>query len=139
MKTLGLILGLLLTATPAAAQEKTMNIRFIANGQSINATLANSPAAQDFYRMLPLELELSDYAGAEKISYLPRKLDVRQAPAAVAAKSGNINYYAPWGNLALFYKAHEKSRGLVHLGRFDGDFSALLGKHKTTVRIEKRP
>ncbi|PJG82550.1 hypothetical protein CVP04_09125 [Caviibacterium pharyngocola] len=114
-----------------------MKINVIANGKTLSATISNGTSAQDFYKMLPLELELSDYAGEEKISYLPRKLDVSQEPSGVSASIGDINYYAPWGNLAIFYKPHEKSRGLVHLGKFDGDFSAILSGEKIKVRLEK--
>lgn len=114
-----------------------MKIHVIANGETLTATLASGEAAKDFYQMLPLELELSDYAGEEKISYLPRKLDTSRAPDGVAAAVGDINYYAPWGNVAIFYRPHARSRGLVHLGRFDGDFSAILGRENTKVRFEK--
>ncbi|PJG82549.1 hypothetical protein CVP04_09110 [Caviibacterium pharyngocola] len=114
-----------------------MKINVIANGKTLSATLANSHASQDFYQMLPLELELSDYAGEEKISYLPRKLDVSQEPSGVSARIGDINYFAPWGNVAIFYKPHQKARGLVHLGKFDGDFSAILTGEKIKVRLEK--
>ncbi|TCP90082.1 cyclophilin-like protein [Cricetibacter osteomyelitidis] len=114
-----------------------MKITFTANNTVLTATLADNRAAQDFYQMLPLELELSDYAGAEKIAYLPQKLNVSQAPSGVAANIGDINYYAPWGNLAIFYHPHGKAQGLVHLGKFDGDFSAILTNEKTAVRIER--
>ncbi|TNH06808.1 hypothetical protein FHQ27_04870 [Testudinibacter sp. TR-2022] len=114
-----------------------MKINLIANGKTLTATLSNGTAAKDFYQMLPLELELSDYAGEEKISYLPRKLNTSREPDGVAAAVGDINYYAPWGNVAIFYKPHGKARGLVHLGKFDGDFSAILGNGKTKVRLEK--
>jgi hypothetical protein len=40
---------------------------------------------------------------------------------------GDITYYAPWGNLAIFYEGGEYSRGLVRLGRIDSDIEALAG------------
>lgn len=31
--------------------------------------------------------------------------------------AGDVAYYAPWGNLALFHKGFRHSAGLVRLGR----------------------
>ncbi|GAB7216701.1 cyclophilin-like fold protein [Dickeya oryzae] len=52
--------------------------------------------------MLPLTLKLEDYAGTEKIAYLPRKLTTQGAPAGIDPDVGYLTYYAPWGNLAIF-------------------------------------
>lgn len=89
------ILLSLLLSTMAFVEESGMKIHVIAIGETLAATLANGEAAKDFYEMLPLELELSDYAGEEKISYLPRKLNTSREPEAVATAVGDINYYAP--------------------------------------------
>lgn len=32
---------------------------------------------------------------------------------------GDITYYSPWGNLALFYRDFGHASGLVRLGRLD--------------------
>jgi hypothetical protein len=47
---------------------------------------------------------LKNYASTEKISYLARKLSTEGAPAGCDPDVGDITYYAPWGNLAIFYK-----------------------------------
>ncbi|MCA0964961.1 cyclophilin-like fold protein [Salipiger bermudensis] len=92
----------------------------------LSATLDDTPAGRDFAALLPLELTLSDYHGIEKVADLPRKLDTTDAPARYAAKAGDITLYAPWGNLAIFYKPFQAAVGLVRLGAFDGDFESLL-------------
>jgi hypothetical protein len=38
---------------------------------------------------------------------------------------GDIAYYAPWGNLAIFHKDFGYSDGLIILGKIDGDVDAL--------------
>jgi hypothetical protein len=38
---------------------------------------------------------------------------------------GDIAYYAPWGNLAIFYKDFGYSRGLVKLGRLDSSIETV--------------
>jgi hypothetical protein len=45
-------------------------------------------------------------------------------------------YYAPWGNLALFYASYRWSSGLIRLGRIDGSFDPLLVRGKFPLRIE---
>ena len=70
------------------------------------------------------------------MAQLPKKLDTTGAPAAYAARAGDLTYYAPWGNLAIFYKPFQASRGLVRLGAFDGPIRALLQAGVVSVRIE---
>ena len=106
-------------------------------GTVLRATLDDTPAGRDFARMLPLDLTLSDYHGIEKVADLPRKLDATGAPAAYKPSAGDITVYTPWGNLAIFYKPFQSSRGLVRLGAFDGSIDALLKDGSFPVRIEK--
>ncbi|HCI3894513.1 TPA: hypothetical protein NO315_005733, partial [Pseudomonas aeruginosa] len=58
-----------------------MNIRMTIDGQVLSATLVDSAAARDFLGLLPLTLDLEDYAATEKIAQLPRKLSTAGAPA----------------------------------------------------------
>ena len=93
-----------------------MKIRMDVDGTRITATLDDNATSKDFASLLPLTLTLDDYNGTEKISDLPKKLSTRGAPEGVDPAAGDIAYYAPWGNLAIFYKDFEYSRGLVKLG-----------------------
>ncbi|WP_338035895.1 cyclophilin-like fold protein [Halochromatium roseum] len=111
-------------------------IQLIVGGETLSATLDDTPAGRDFAALLPLELSLTDYHATEKIADLPRTLDTRGAPAKYAPSAGDITYYAPWGNLAIFYKPFQSSRGLVRLGAFDGPIDALLRDGAIAVRIE---
>ncbi|WKB54414.1 cyclophilin-like fold protein [Eleftheria terrae] len=43
---------------------------------------------------------------------------------------------APWGNLAIFYRDFDYSRGLVKLGRTEGDARPLAVRGPVKVRIE---
>ncbi|MEU6656810.1 cyclophilin-like fold protein [Streptomyces sp. NPDC046900] len=95
-----------------------MKIRLTTDTSSFDATLNGSAAARDFAALLPLTLTLSDYAETEKVSDLPQKLSTAGAPAGTAAEAGDLTYYAPWGNLAIFYKGFRHADGLVKLGTF---------------------
>ncbi len=75
--------------------------------------------------LLPLTLMLSDFHGTEKIADLPSRLDTSDSPASAAAEAGDIAYYAPWGNLAIFIRDFEPSPGLVILGRMEGSLELL--------------
>ena len=111
-------------------------IHVIVGHATLSATLDDTPAGRDFATLLPLELVLSDYHATEKVADLPRKLDTTDAPARYTPKAGDITYYAPWGNLAIFQKQLETSRGLILLGAFDGPIDALLKDGAIPVRIE---
>lgn len=110
----------------------------ITNGQHRwRATIADTPAGRDFLGQLPLNLSLEDYGGNEKIADLPQKLSRKGAPEAVTPRSGDIAYYAPWGNLAIFYADGHHSPGLIVLGRLEGDTSAFSGRRAMAVTIRR--
>lgn len=141
-KILAILCALLIAGAAISAthpRRNPMNIVFTTqSGATYTAQLANGSAAQDFYAMLPLVVDFEDYAGAESIGRLPRKLDTR-GEADSAGRVGDINYYAPWGNLALFYQARGKAPGLVHLGTMHGGAQAVKALQGKGVKIEKAP
>jgi hypothetical protein len=58
----------------------------------------------------------------------------RREPSGTTAAAGDIAYYAPWGNLALFYRDFTFSEGLVRLGRLEpGAAEVLAGLEDTTT------
>lgn len=112
-----------------------MDIRITAGDQRLHGTLLDNPTSRDFAALLPLTLTLSDFAGTEKIADLPRRLDTTGAPSSHRGKPGDITYYAPWGNLALFYGTGSNAKGLVHLGTLDPDAVTSLAKLDGPVTI----
>ncbi|WP_370269243.1 cyclophilin-like fold protein [Streptomyces sp. V4I8] len=86
---------------------------------------------------MPLTLNLSDFHETEKIADLPRRLSTSGAPDAAETKPGDLAYYAPWGNLALFYRGSGSSdAGLIILGHVNGDTERLATATATEVTIE---
>jgi len=106
-------------------QAGTMKIRIDVEGRSLSATLDDTEAARDFASLLPLTVKLEDHASTEKIADLPRRLSTRGAPPGSDPDVGDIAYYAPWGNLAVYYRDFGYSAGLVKLGRIDAGVEAL--------------
>jgi hypothetical protein len=119
-----------------------MKMRISVEGKSAMATLVDTEASRDFVSMLPLTLTLKDYSGTEKISDLPRRLSVRGTPAGHTPSAGDIAYYAPWGNLAVFYRDFRHSQGLVKLGTIYSGMDVLDRPDPITATIdliEQRP
>jgi len=121
---------------PLYSETPSMKIRITVDHRSLTATLVDSPTARDFLSLLPLTLALEDYAGTEKIAYLPRELSTEKAPAGVDPAVGDITYYAPWGNLALFYRDFGYAKGLIKLGRIDKGANLFNVPGSVTVAIE---
>jgi hypothetical protein len=123
-------------ASNGAAKEKPLKIQLELEETVLSATLEGSVAAKDFASLLPLTLTLKDYAATEKVADLPRKLSTHGAPAGIDPAVGDITFYAPWGNLAIFYKDFGYSEGLVKLGRIDCGIAALQrgGALRVTMR-----
>lgn len=114
-----------------------MKIELVIGGRTLPATLNAGEAAKAFAAMLPLTLMLEDYAAVEKISDLPRKLPVDGAPDGFKPSAGDITYYAPWGNLAIFHHRTRYAAGLVSLGKLDGDTGPLARKGTLQVTFTR--
>ena len=112
-----------------------MKIRLTFDGKA-ERQVAGQRDARDFFPA-PMTLTLEDYGSTEKIGYPPRKLSTAGAPAGVDPAVGDIAYYAPWGNLAIFYKGFGYSRGLIGLGRIDSGIEALNVPGSLKVTIER--
>ena len=52
---------------------------------------------------------------------------------------GDIAFYAPWGNFAVFYRGFRYSPGLVLLGHIDTGVETLGRTGSMTARIERLP
>jgi hypothetical protein len=102
-----------------------MRIRLTTADTELTATMLDNATARDFLSLLPLTLTLRDFASAEKISDLPRSLSTEGAPTGADPEAGDLTLYAPWGNLAIFYRDAAYADGLVKIGTIDHDLSHL--------------
>ncbi|MGG2397083.1 cyclophilin-like fold protein [Pseudomonas sp. SH1-B] len=136
---LNAVLALIISATAQGSEdEQTMhNIRITLGDQIVAISLDDSPASRDFLAQLPLNLDLEDYSATEKIAYLPKKLSTSEAPAGITPKVGDVTYYAPWGNLAIFYKDFSYSRGLIKLGQITSGLEHLRYPGAKQALIER--
>lgn len=123
---------------PVREKEAGMKIQLTVNGEVFTATMLDSEASRDFISLLPMTLKMKDYAGTEKVSDLPKKLSTDDAPAGYDPTIGDLTYYSPWGNLALFYKDFGYARGLVKLGSLDAGsetFASMNGDFQVAIAV----
>lgn len=114
---IGLLSCFLVFSTQAKENQAVMKIRVEANGQSALFELNSSSAAKALYAQLPVNLDVEDFGGNEKIFYPPQKLRIADTPLVVKAKAGTLAYYAPWGDVVMFYKKFGSAAGLYELGQ----------------------
>lgn len=55
----------------------------------------------------------------------PRKLSIADAPKGADPSIGDICYYAPWGNVAIFYKDFGYANGLIKPATIDSGIENL--------------
>ena len=112
-------------------------VRILFEGGEAVGTLLDNPLAEAFLRLLPMEVEFSDFAGEEKIFYLPEKLPVCGTANADEQK-GDFCYYAPWGNMAIFYKSYGHGQDLYVVGNLvsgKGKLAALKQGFKACIQV----
>lgn len=77
--------------------------------------LNDSPAADSLYEQLPITTEVEDFSTNEKIFYPPQELDTSDSPVAEGG-AGTLAYYAPWGDVVMFYDDYSANSSLFELG-----------------------
>lgn len=110
----------------ATRQVKMHDIRIAIGSTHLTATLEDNPTARSFAKLLPLTLTLKDYGDAEKISgALPHRLSQDAAPRSDAGATGDIAYYAPWGNIAFYRGPGPEAAGVIKIGKITSGLEAL--------------
>ena len=123
--------------------EGQMQIQMQFQGKSFVLTLENNAAARDFYALLPLRLSFSDYVGKEKIAKLDKSLSTQER-GEYDPQSGDFFYFAPWGNVGIFYAKQPPYKGLVKLGAPKAEKESFIAhlkaqKQDFILTIEKYP
>jgi hypothetical protein len=124
------------TGNAAQPKNKAMDITIAIDGHVAKVTLYDTAASRDFAALLPLTLSLRDYNNTEKIADLPGKLSTEVAPEGFTPSAGDLTYYAPWDNLAIFYKGFRYSPGFVSLGKVTSSMEYLTVDDGADVTFE---
>ncbi len=94
-----------------------MKIIFETDNTEIIGELELNEFSKLFIKQLPIRVKIDDYAATEKIFYPPFKLENSDTKTGYKPSAGDISYYAPWGNIAIFYKEFSYADGLIYLGK----------------------
>lgn len=103
------------------------HLKITVGSRVLTATLYDNPTTRDFIALLPLSVNLTDYAGSEKIFYPATTLSTSERNAVSDPSIGDINVYAPWGNVAIFYKNYSSSRDLIRIARINEGMDVFSG------------
>jgi|ThiBio_1000_plan_1041568.scaffolds.fasta_scaffold03775_9 hypothetical protein len=114
----------------------SIKVKITIGQKTATAILYNNPTGKEFMSLFPLTLEMEDYNGTEKINLLPQKLTSEDAPKGFVPSAGDITYYEPWGNIALFYKDFGYSNGLISLGKITSGLEAFEVSGTVTAKFE---
>ena len=76
----------------------------------------NTQAGKLFLNSLPLTLSFENFGSNERVAYLPKRLDMDSYDSHLSVKRGDMTYYVPWGNLAVFRKAYSSPSDLAPIG-----------------------
>ena len=87
-----------------------------AEGGTILFELNDSSASGDLYAQLPLTVQIEDFSTNEKIFYPPQELNTENSPLAEDG-AGTLAYYAPWGDVVMFYGDYNENSSLYELGQ----------------------
>lgn len=122
-------------AATATHTERRMKLQLRLGDQTLDIVMDDNPTARDLVSLLPLTMDLEDYAATEKIAYPPRRLSTAEAPAGYTPAAADLAYYAPWGNLAIFHKDFRYSAGLIRLGRIEGGLQRLAMPGRRSAQL----
>lgn len=140
MKKIFAFLIALFSTTSVLGAPMNIEIQIANSNEKITASLADNQTARDFYAQLPLSMQLEDYANSEKIGHgIPKRLSIADSPKGYAGKKGDLTYYAPWGNLAIFYQDSHVgyANGLVYFGKLTAGLETLSKLNGEVVTIKK--
>jgi hypothetical protein len=132
----GFIICTLIAYSNGSENQMAIKISVKANGKTTVFELNNSPAAKDLYAQLPLSITVENYSDNEKIFYPPKKLNTTDTPLADGGRAGTLAYYAPWGDVVMFYRGFSSAPGLYELGHVTSG-SEYIPEMSGSIQIEK--
>lgn len=96
--------------------DENMRISVRDGSHEIIFELNDSSASKSLYEQLPLTLDVENFSSNEKIFYPTSELDTDSTPISNGGGEGTLAYYAPWGDVVMFYDSFTSASGLYELG-----------------------
>lgn len=108
-------------------------------GSEVIYELNDSTAANSLYEQLPMTISVENYSTNEKIFYPAQRLDTTGTPLAKGG-AGTLAYYAPWGDVVLFYGDFQENSSLFELGKAVSGQSLIGGlQGAITIKTAGQP
>ncbi|MFC6067405.1 cyclophilin-like fold protein [Streptomyces ochraceiscleroticus] len=111
--------------SPSADEQEGTPIRIRIGDQTLDATVWDNPTGRALLERLPLTLSFEDLNGEEKVGHLDRELTMDGMPDGDDPQVGDLGYYAPWGNVVLYYGDVGRWDGIARIGHIHGNLSAI--------------
>lgn len=99
----------------SSEENLTMRISVKSKEYEILYELNDSQAARELYEQLPLTTEVEPFNNNEMTFYPPEKLHTTDTPLS-SGEAGTLSYYAPWGDVVMFYDTCKQNGSLYELG-----------------------
>lgn len=113
---------------------ETSQISVTCGDMQVVYELNDSPTAQGLLSQLPLTVVVEDFSTNEKVFYPPQELDTTDTPLAEGG-AGTLAYYAPWGDVVLFYDSFSTNGSLFELGEAVSG-AENIGQMSGTITVE---
>lgn len=120
----------------STASDDSTGIRITVNDQVVTGVLWDNASSRSLIDQLPLTLTFTDLNRVEKVGRIPRPLSMEGMPEGDDPEPNEIGYYAPSGDLVLYYGDVGYWPGIARIGQFtsgldpikdqDEDFTATI-------------
>lgn len=133
--TIFILTNILVFSAINSKEIKLTKIKMSFDKKEIIIRIFENESSKDFLSKLPMTLVFEDFAKTEKIAYLNKKLIIDKVSSS--KETSDFCYYAPWENLAVFYKGYGTDDGLVKLGIIESGKDKLTQiKDGTKIKLE---
>lgn len=133
--TIFILTNILVFSAITSKEIKLTKIKMSFDKKEIIIRIFENESSKDFLSKLPMTLVFEDFAKTEKIAYLNKKLIIDKVSSS--KETSDFCYYAPWENLAVFYKGYGTDDGLVKLGIIESGKDKLTQiKDGTKIKLE---
>jgi hypothetical protein len=115
-----------------------MRLKITIDETIVTAALIKNKTADDFTKLLPLNLTMNDLFGREKYGELPEFISTNAKPSYRYAV-GDIGYWSPTHDLAIYYKDDGEripNPGIIIIGKIKSDIKSFIVSGSVKVRID---
>ena len=122
----------------ASVQSRSMTLRLRLHDAVVTATLVDNKTSRELASLLPLTLTMNDLFRREKYGHLPKPLS-REAKRSRSFEVGDIAYWSPSHDLAVFYRQDGEAiptPGIIVVAKLDSGVDAFDVPGSMKVRLE---